>query len=102
MSSSSNSIEVYQNNTKSLTCIVYGLDVTGFTPYLTVKNLKDASILINKTGTVIDSSVAVFNLSSIDTSLEPGNYIYDITFEQDSSIYTVVKDSFIVIDGVRY
>jgi len=97
-----NSIEIYQNNTKRVTCIVSGLDVTGYNSYITVrKNISDASVMTN-TGTVSDASTLIFNISSTDTSLNVGSYVYDITVQLDSSIYTLVKDTLSILNGVKY
>lgn len=98
----SNLIEVYQNNTKTISCVISGLSLTGYTPYLTVKSSSSPVALISKTGTVTDASTAVFNLSSIDTSIAAGNYNYDITFIADASIYTVVMDTFSIKNGVKF
>jgi len=97
-----NNIEVYQNNSKTISCVVSGLSLTGYTPYLTVKKSPSSTTLINNTGSISDPSTALFNLSSTDTSIASGEYMYDITVVADSSIYTVVKDSFTVLDGVKY
>jgi len=98
-----NKIEVYQKNNKTITCTVTGLDITGYAAYLSVKSkTTDPSTTIFNSGTVTDSSTAVFYLTSTDTSVNPANYIYDITVEADSSIYTIVKDSFDILDSARY
>lgn len=96
-----NLIEIYQNNTKTITCIVSGIDITGYTPYLTVKKNLDSSAVLSNTGTVYDPSTAVFAIT-LDSSIVSGNYVYDITIIADSCIYTVVKDSFNVIDAVKF
>lgn len=97
-----NRIEVYQNNTKTINCTVSGLSLTGYTPNLTVKKNKSETVYLGKEGIVTDPSTAIFYLTPADTSLSPGDYIYDITFTSDSSIYTVTKDAFIILDGVKY
>jgi len=97
-----NTIEIFQNNTKTINCIVSGLAITGYTPYLTVKKCKDTSVVLSKIGTVLDPSTAVFAISSTDSSITSGNYIYDITLIADNSIYTVVKDALNVLDGVKF
>lgn len=98
----SNKILCYQNNTKPFTCIS-PINATGYTPYFTVKrNITDVSTLISKTGSVTDSSTLFFCVSSTDSSLTVGDYPYDITIENDASIYTIVKDIFSIIEGVRY
>jgi hypothetical protein len=104
-----NKIEIFQNNTLTVTCSVLGVNVTGFTPIFTVKkNISDTSPLIEKTGTIVDPSTISFYITSSDTSLATVAYPYDITIEKvDSSsgeliIHTVTKDIFEVKDGVRY
>jgi len=97
-----NKIVCYQNNTLPFTCRS-PINATGYTPYFTAKkNTSDASALISKTGTVTDSSTLFFCISSIDSSLVVGDYPYDITIERDASIFTIVKDIFSIVDGVRY
>ena len=98
-----NKIEVYQNNTKSITCTVSGFDVTGYTPYFTVKrNISDSSALISNIGIVADPSTLSFWVSSTDSSLTSGDYPYDVTVEKDASIYTIIKDTLNIKNGVRY
>jgi hypothetical protein len=95
-------IEIYPQNTETVSRTV-SFNATGYTPYLTVrKQTTDEDLILSKTGSVSDASTVVFYLSSIDTSILKGNYIYDITLEADTSIYTIAKDKFSVIDGVRY
>jgi hypothetical protein len=96
-------IKIYYRNTDTITYTVSGFDVTGYTPYLTVKkNIDDTLVVLSKIGTVTDSSTAVFNISSTDSSISPGDYLRDITFEADNSIYTAGVDIFRVLKGVRY
>lgn len=105
MATQSNRIEVYQNNTKNIACVVIGIaDVSGYTPYLTVKkNDDDASALLSKTGIVTDVGGSfAFSLTSTDTSINEGDYIYDIVIENTPIVYTVVRDKFKVLEGVRY
>lgn len=98
----SNKISVYQNNTFPFTC-TSPINATGYTPYFTVKrNISDPSTLIDLTGVVSDSSTLLFIGSSTDSSLAAGDYPYDVTIEKDASIYTLVKDVFEVLNGVRY
>lgn len=98
-----NNIEIYQKNTKRLTLTVGGLTCTGYTPYLSVKkNITDSSTVIFRAGTISDASTVIIDVTSTDTSLAKGFYVYDITLEKDSSIYTVVKDSFTILDGIKY
>lgn len=105
MSTINNKIEIYPQNTKSIGCVVIGVnDVSGFTPYLSVKKkTTDTDSILVKTGIVTDASgTLLFNLSAIDTSIPYGDYVYDVTIEKLPTIYTVVKDKFVVVDSVRY
>jgi len=100
-----NKIEIYQNNSRTIGCYIYGgLDLSSFTPYLTVKrSISDASPIIEKIGMVTDPSTTVtFDLTPADTSLAFGDYPYDITIENETNIYTVVKDILSIINGVKY
>lgn len=98
-----NKIEVYQNNTKPFWVNVSGIDVSGYTPYFTAKkNIADVSALIELIGTVEDPSTLFFCLDSSDTSIVTGEYPYDVTVENDTSIYTVFKDILCIQNGVRY
>lgn len=98
-------LEIYQNNTLSFDVSIYGItDVSGFIPYFTVKrNTSDASTILSKTGLIKDpSGAARFFVPSTDTSLNPYTYVFDITIEKDSSIFTIYKDTLTIKDGVRY
>jgi hypothetical protein len=100
-----NKIELFQHNTKSIACVVIGVaDVSGFIPYLTVKRkaTDDAPVLSN-TGVVTDASGSLaFTLSATDTSISPGDYVYDVTIEKTPNVYTIIKDRFTILDGVKY
>lgn len=102
---SNNKIQIYQNNARTIGCYVHGgLDLTDFTPYLTVKTkAASADVVLEKIGMVTDPSTTLtFDLLPADTSIAAGEYVYDITIENGSVIYTIVKDGFAVLDGVRY
>lgn len=96
-----NKIEVYQNNDKDITCTVSGLSITGYTPYLTIKRNTNGEAIISKTGTIADPSTAMFSISNTDTSIAAGDYVYDVVIETSTYKYTIVKDRFSVLDGVR-
>lgn len=114
MATYNDKITVSQNNDAKIGCIVKMtstipgvpgvLDVSGFTPYLTVKRkINDTDAVLSKIGTVIDASgTLLFELTPIDTSMNYGEYVYDITIEKDTRIYTVIKNTFVVDNGVRY
>lgn len=100
----SNKIELYQNNTITIGChVVGGLDLTNFTPHLTVKKkASDDNAVLSKIGFVTDPSTTVqFSLLTTDTSMGPGSYVYDIVIDTSTQTYTLVKDVFVIMDGVK-
>ena len=107
-----NSISIYQKNTLPVYCtacviinnVPVRIDASSYIPYLTVKKKPtDASTILNKIGTVVDSSGTLyFNLTQTDTSLNSGDYVFDITIESSINIFTILKDKFTILDGVRY
>ena len=100
-----NRIEIFQHNTKTIGCYIYGgLDLSTYTPYFTVKQKAAGSAeILSKVGMVTDPSTTVtFDFTATDTSIAPGNYVYDITLIDDPTVYTVVKDSFVILDSVKY
>jgi hypothetical protein len=105
MATLNNKLTIDQHNTRSIGCVVIGVsDISGYIPYLTVKkNNADSSTILSIVGTVTDASgTMLFNLSSTDTSLGAGDYVYDVVIEKSGEIHTVVKDKFVVVEGVRY
>ena len=100
-----NKIEIYEKNTQTIAVWVGGLsDLSLYTPYLTVKRkTSDSSTLLEKTGLVSDSQTTyVFNLTTEDTSIAPGDYWYDITICSPTlGNHTVIKDMFSILDAVK-
>ena len=99
-----NRIEIYQNNTTTIACVVVGLsDLSAFTPHLTIKKkASDSTVILTKTGIVSDPSTTVqFDFTTTDTSMAPGNYVYDVVIDTSTQVYTVVKDVFEILDGVK-
>jgi hypothetical protein len=100
-----NKIEIFQSNSQTVGCYITStLDLSTYTPYLTVKKkTTNTAVILTKTGTVTDASTTVtFDLTPTDTSMNPGDYVYDITIVDGTAIYTVVKDIFSIKDGVKY
>jgi len=99
-----NRIEIYQNNTLTLACsVIGGLDLTPFTPHLTVKKkASDDIVVLSKTGIVTDPSTTVtFDITITDTAIAAGNYVYDIVIDTSTQAFTIVKDVFVILDGVK-
>ena len=106
----SNRLEVFQQNTKNIACVICSVDnIDGsfgdYNPWLTVKKKAPSNeVVLSNLGTIDSSTTAVFNLTPTDTSLAAMDYVYDITLIHDSidRRYTVVKDRFSVLDGVKF
>jgi hypothetical protein len=99
-----NKIKLFEKNSRNIVVYVNGFsDLTVYTPYLTVKKKpSDASTLIAKTGLVSDpSSSYIFSLTPADTSLALGDYCYDITLENGTDRYTLLKDKFSILGTVK-
>jgi hypothetical protein len=100
-----NVIEIFEKNTQTLAVHVGGLeDLSLYTPYLTVKRKKnDLEPILEKTGLVSDPSTTyVFNLTTEDTSIAAGDYIYDIVLISPTlGNHTIIRDRFTILDGVK-
>ena len=96
--------EIFQKNNKNFMVFVGGLsDLSLYTPTLTVKRrTSDTSALLSKTGVVSDPSTTyVFYLTTTDTSLNPGDYVYDVTLESSTNRITLIKDILSILDAVK-
>ena len=97
-----NKIEIYQGNSKLIVCDVSGLtDLTGYSGYLNVKETTDGTLLVSNTGSISDMQIT-FSIPYTDTSLNAGDYLYDITIESSTYRYTIVQDAFKVLDSVKF
>ena len=94
-------IEVYDNNTLTLTVEVDGItDLSGFTcTFYVVKNRGDVTALIMNTGTTV-LNVINFGLSELETSLPSGKYVYEVRCVSGLATYTVCQGEFIVKDSI--
>ena len=95
-------IKVYQKNTVEIVCYVKGLQsLSGYTPYITIKEDYDKSIIFEKTGSVNNTDV-VFKIDPSDNDISPGTYLYEITITDGTDNYTVIQNKYIVLDSVKY
>jgi hypothetical protein len=107
-----NKISGFQNNSKSLVCIVYDasgnlMDITDYAGYLYMQkypiranNPIDASI----TYASKDASAGsfMFNLTATDLNLAAGDYVYEVIIDDSSTHrYTVIQDRFNLNDSIR-
>ena len=106
-----NRISIYYKNTKTLAILVEGMtNLSVYTPYLTVKRkATDASAVLYKSGLLSDPSATsntfTFSLTTSDTSLNPADYVYDVTIIGDPSqgntnVITLVRDRFTIMENV--
>jgi len=82
-------------------------DITGWTIFFTIKknvSQLDSAALISKTITTHSDptqGISLLVLSSSDTDISSGNYVYDIRFKDTSNnIYAISPDNFIVLDYI--
>ena len=98
-----NEIQVYQGNTNTITCTVTGLDdLIEYTATLTVKkDIRDLTTLIEVDGDIA-GLIIVFETTAVQNTLPTGRYVYDVTITDDTKVFTVVKDEYIINDSVKY
>jgi hypothetical protein len=98
-----NSIQVYQNNSKTVVCNVTGLaSLTGYTAVMTVKTAITATgTTFTSTGTTNGLTIK-FELTPANTNIAPNTYWYDIVVTNGSKNYTVVQSVLTVLDSVKY
>ncbi len=98
-----NAIEVYQENTRTIKCTVIGLaNLDGYTATLTVKKTpEDTTTVITKEGSISDL-IITFDLTATLTKVDPYEYVYEITLDDETNKYTIVQDIFKVTDSVKF
>jgi hypothetical protein len=99
-----NRIEVYQGNTKTITCTVSGLsDLVGYSATLTVKReARDTENLFEVDHADITGLVITFETSDTDNTQDAGEYIYEVTITNGTYIYTVTQDVYEIVESVKY
>lgn len=96
-----NKIEVYEGNTLSVTCTVSGIvSLSGYTCLLTVKD-RDGNQKFEKTGTAVDL-VITFTVTNTDNTITPDEYDYEVTINNGTNYFTVVKDIYSVKESIIY
>lgn len=104
-----NKISVYRGDSADINVSVQDsnkntFDLTGFSAVLTVKKkATDETIQIQSTGTIDEptSGNIVFSISSTETDILVGMYVYDIQIASSTKVYTVVKDRFEIKQDVN-
>jgi len=102
------SITIFRGDSENIVTTVkdsagVGIDITGFTFWLTIKTLEsdaDAVAVIQKevtTHTTPTSGITTFVLSNTDTDIEATDYQYDIQMKNTTGeITTLVRGTFVV------
>jgi hypothetical protein len=103
--------ELYKNSSAVISASIYKdsvlQDISSDTVTLTVKKRYmecDTDAVIIKTANVEEygtSGVALFSLSHLDTSIPIGEYIFDITWDDGNSLYTVAVGKIKILSIVR-
>jgi hypothetical protein len=96
---SENAISVFQNNTLIVTCVVTPVTgvletLDGYTPTMTVKDEDGTEVISNEGST--NGMTITHTISADDNDIDPDDYDYDITIENDPIRYTVRKDKYYV------
>jgi len=85
-----------------IVCRVTGLStLSGYTPYLTVKDTYDGTQQFDITGSVDDLNVS-FKVTPTNNDIPAGNYLYEITISDGTDNYTIVQGKYIILDSVKY
>jgi hypothetical protein len=105
-----NEISIYRGDTQTITVTVKEngtiKDLTSYTMRMTVKNdpqSLDAEALISKTATIAApaTGIGVFTLSGTDTTLNAGNYYYDVQINKSTTdIKTLFVSTFTILQDV--
>ena len=99
-----NHMRVVQGDTASFTINVENYNfVEGDIVYFTVKeNVQDSKYVIQKIVKNFDGNVVRFNLSSSDTNIDVGDYVYDIQVSLANGVVdtVVLPSKFEVIGGI--
>lgn len=104
-------IHLFRGDTKTITFVVYKKEIQmlpdelkGMIAVLTVRDRWTQDIIFQKE-TAFDSSVISIYLSHEETKdIKPGEYMYDLKIKKqdNSSVYTVLKEIFYVESDVMF
>ena len=96
-------IEIFKGDTKSITIILKSNGVavpfvTGDTITLTAKkNTSQITKDIEKIVTTFTNGQAIINLTTTDTDINTGTYLYDIQYDKENGErHTIIKDKIII------
>ena len=104
-----NDVVIYKGNSATVTVEMSGLgSYSGYAPYFTMrKTINDTEKIMEKEGT-ISNDTATFNFVPEDTDIDPRQYVFDVTIEFGTNVYTIeIEDGRIlgvleIVDNVRY
>ena len=104
-----NSISMYKNDTKTITCTVTSggtaKDLTDYTMKMTLKvNKADIEYVLQKTATISAplTGVGIFDISSTDSALTARTYYYDVEIYNSTTgdKKTVILDTFGILQDL--
>lgn len=104
-----NRLEIFIGNTKTIFRPVYDtsnnlMDLSGYTAGFYAKKYSinpNANVDISVNGTVDPSGYLTFNLSTTDTSVNKGDYTYEIIISTTGKKITVVQDTLNMIESIK-
>jgi hypothetical protein len=98
-----NTIQIYQNNSKTILCTVTGIaSLAGYTAVLTAKQkITDTIPVFTSTGTT-DGLNITFELAPSQTNLTPNSYHYDVVLSDGLHNYSIVQSIITILDSVKY
>ena len=107
----SNEIKIYQGNTKTTTCFVedssgtpYNLTGYGAVFYATKyrsRLIAPPDLSINYTTIDATNGAIIFNFSTTDTSLNTGDYVYEVIIDNATNRISVLQDTLSILDSVN-
>lgn len=98
-----NEIRIFQNNNKTITATIDGLDsLSGYTALLSVRqNIESTGMTFQLTGVTVDLTTT-FEILPENTNNLNGTYNYDITYSDGTNNYTAIQSILIISESVLW
>jgi hypothetical protein len=94
-----NEIEIYKNNSKTLTVTLPESIDSGYTALFQLfENENETEILLEITGSTIEDYITIFDITAEMNNITPQVYYYTVNVYKDDLINTVVSDSYSIIE----
>jgi hypothetical protein len=96
-----NSISTYEGNSLAFTCTVTGLDdLVGYNSYFSVYDAS-GTLKFEKTGINV-ALVISFSVLNTDNNIPFSTYYYEITINNGTNYFTLIKDTYKVQQSYKY